>query len=154
MQLSYVNDDIQNLLPTNNINVGIKPPMKVLLVEDSFLLRNVIKENLADCQEIEVEHFAATQGNAISLLGSKQFDMLLVDIDLAQGNGFEVVKYTQKPEYPFKQPVIIMLTNHAYPYYELMAKQLGVNYFFDKSMEFDLAIETITNEAIKFTSHH
>jgi hypothetical protein len=44
-----------------------------------------------------------------------------------------------------------MLTNHANSQYRKLAKELGVNYFFDKSMDFDLAIETIELEAEKFT---
>lgn len=132
----------------------LKHPMKVLLVEDSALLREAITESLADCTEISIVDSAATQTTAINLLETQQFDMLLVDIELAQGNGFEVIRHTQSADYQFQQPVLIMLTNHAYPYYRLMAKQLGVNYFFDKSMDFDLAIDTITHEAEKFKAEH
>ena len=128
----------------------LKYPMKVLLVEDSALLRDAITESLADFNEIDIVNSAATQTKAIDLLKLQQFDMLLVDIELAQGNGFEVIKHTQSTNYLFQPPVLIMLTNHAYPYYRLMAKQLGVNYFFDKSMDFDLVIDTIAHEAEKF----
>lgn len=140
------------MLPSPHLENRFKQPMKVLLVEDSALLRNVIGESLADYKEIVIADSAATQTKAIALLKSQQFDMLLVDVELAQGNGFEVIRYTQSVEYPFEPPVLIMLTNHAYPYYRLMAKQLGVNYFFDKSMDFDLAIDTIAIEAAKFSS--
>lgn len=128
--------------------------MNVLLIEDSALIRNVINESLEECTDIFISSFAETQFHAIELLKAEAFDMLLVDIELAQGNGFEVIKFAQSAEYPFSPPVIIMLTNNATPYYRLMAKQLGVNFFFDKSMDFDLAIETITNLAFEFTHPH
>ena len=43
-----------------------------------------------------------------------------------------------------------ILTNHANSHYRSMAKDLGVHYFFDKSMDFDLAIEAIELEAERF----
>lgn len=128
-----------------------KSPMKVLLVEDSALLRDVIVENLKDCKQIDIEQFAATQSKAIELLDSVQFDMLLVDIELAEGNGFEVIKHTQISNSPFKTPVLMVLTNNAHPHYRKYAKELGADYFFDKSMDFELAIETIMSEAAKFS---
>ncbi|MBC7786973.1 MAG: response regulator transcription factor [Methylophilaceae bacterium] len=128
--------------------------MNVLLIEDSALIRNVINESLEECTDISISTYAETQHHAIELLKLEQFDMLLVDIELSQGNGFEVIKFAQSAEYLFSPPVIIILTNNASSYYRLMAKQLGVNFFFDKSMDFDLAIETITNVAFKFTHPH
>lgn len=126
--------------------------MNVLLVEDSAILRNVIRESLMDCKQLVIEKFAATQEEAKRLLDENQFDMILVDIELAEGNGFEVIKHTLQPDYPFKTPVFVMLTNHTYPHYRKSAKLLGVTHFFDKSMEFDLAVETIIREAEKFTA--
>ncbi|HYN54910.1 MAG TPA: response regulator [Methylotenera sp.] len=127
-------------------------PMKVLLVEDSILIRDALIEVLSNTDDLTVKGVAATQNGAIALLNEQQFDMLLVDIELAQGNGFEVIKHTQTKEYAFKQPVFVMLTNHANPQYRRLAKDLGVNYFFDKSMDFDIAIETIELEANRFSN--
>ncbi|MEO6118233.1 MAG: response regulator [Methylotenera sp.] len=127
-------------------------PMKVLLVEDSILIRDALIEVLSNTGDLTVKGVSATQNGAIALLNEQQFDMLLVDIELAQGNGFEVIKHTQTKEYAFKQPVFVMLTNHANPQYRRLAKDLGVNYFFDKSMDFDIAIETIELEANRFSN--
>lgn len=125
-------------------------PMKVLLVEDSVLIRDTILEILSGAKELHIDAIAATENKAIELLNTQQFDMLLVDIELAQGNGFEVIKHALKDSYAFKQPIFMMLTNHAHPQYRSLAKNLGVKYFFDKSMDFDLAIETIEHEASQF----
>ena len=127
-------------------------PMKVLLVEDSVLIRDALMEVLSGDNNLTVDGIAATQSNALALLDSQQFDMLLLDIELAEGNGFEVIRHTQKTGYPFKAPVLIMLTNHANSQYRKLAKDLGVKYFFDKSLDFDLAIETIEREAAMFSN--
>ena len=125
-------------------------PMKMLLVEDSSLLREVLFEVISNLKNLSVEGMASTQTKAISLLKEKQFDILLLDIELSEGNGFEVIKHTKKPHYPFKPPIVMMLTNHANPYYRSLAKDLDVDYFFDKSMDFDLAIQAIELEAERF----
>jgi len=138
--------------PTSAYSSVSLNPMKILLVEDSLLIRNTLIEILDNSSDLTVNGIASTQNTAIALLDEQQFDMLLVDIELAQGNGFEVIKHTQKAEYPFKEPVYVMLTNHANTQYRKLAHDLGVKYFFDKSMDFDLAIETIESEAALFSS--
>ena len=128
--------------------------MKILLVEDSALLREIITDALSNSPLLSVEAYATTQSKAIELLTEVQFDMILVDIELAEGNGFEVIKYTQTVGYPFKKPIVVMFTNHANPYYRNLAKSLNIPYFFDKSMDFDLAVETIELEAEEFVTHN
>lgn len=124
--------------------------MKILLVEDSVLLRSVITDSFKNCAHIDIQQFADTQIAATNLLDSQQFDLLLLDIELAEGNGFEVIKHTQTSHYLFKVPILIMLTNNVHPHYRKYAKELGVHHFFDKSMDFLLAIETIMIKAAKF----
>ena len=145
----------QDSRPTSNNPkpnlVGGDKPMKMLLVEDSTLLREVLFETINSFKNLSVDGMAATQSKAISLLDELQFDILLLDIELAEGNGFEVIKHTKKINYPYKPPVMMMLTNHAHPHYRSMAKELGVQYFFDKSMDFDLAMEAIELEAERFS---
>lgn len=134
---------------------GVEPgtrAMKVLLVEDSRLLRETIIDILSDCRGLSFEGVALSQDEAIAQLYEQPYDLLLVDIELAQGNGFEVIKATQRPDFPFPRPAYLILTNHAYPQYRQMANELGVDHFFDKSMDFDLAIETIEAQAARFTA--
>lgn len=138
---------------TRSRKTSNSPSMKVLIVEDSALLREALIEILQVCPGLSFEGSASTQDEAISLLQKNHFDMLMIDIELVQGNGFEVIKATQLKTYPFPRPLYVVLTNHAHPQYREMAKQLGVNYFFDKSMDFELAIETIETEAKNFLAH-
>ena len=126
--------------------------MKMLLVEDSKLLRYILFDAINHIENVNVTDTATTQQQAISLLDKTQFDIVLLDIELAQGNGFEVIKHIQQKSYAFRPPVLLMLTNHAHPHYRNLAKTLGVPYFFDKSMDFDLAIDAIELEANRFSN--
>jgi len=121
--------------------------MRILLVEDSALIRDAIVDSLSHNPAIRFDGFATTQEEAISQLQDRPFDLLLVDIELAKGNGFEVIKAIKSGISQVPQPLCIMFTNHAYTYYRNQAKALGVEHFFDKSMDFDLTIETIETAA-------
>lgn len=145
--------DIFNLMSASSQSNQLTPhPMNVLLVEDSKLIRDTLISMLSNTQSLAIKGVADTQHRAIELLDKQQFDMLLVDIELAEGNGFEVIKYALENMQTEKPPVLMMLTNHAHPQYRRFAKHLGVKYFFDKSLDFDLAIETIEQEAEQFCS--
>ncbi len=150
MNMSVSENSTSNKHHTKKVKTFGGKSMKMLLVEDSTLLREVLFEIINNLKNLSVEGMAATQSKAIGLLNETQFDILLLDIELTEGNGFEIIKHTQKPNYPFELPVIMMLTNHANSYYRNMAKNLNVHYFFDKSMDFDLAIEAIELEAERF----
>jgi DNA-binding NarL/FixJ family response regulator len=123
--------------------------MNVLLVEDSRRLRQSIVEMLSDYSNIHINDVATTKDEATALLDKKQYDLIIADIELAQGNGLDVIKHTQESHYPFKSPVTVVLTNHTNTLYKRIAKNLNVKYFYDKSMDFEAAIQSIVNESKK-----
>jgi DNA-binding NarL/FixJ family response regulator len=120
---------------------------KLLLVEDSALIRDVIVEMLHDCEQLEIENIATTSDEAIDFLNAGEYDMVVLDIELAKGTGFDVVRHTQQQNFPFKTPDIVMLTNHGNSYYRNLARDMGVEYFFDKSLQFDECMEVIQQRA-------
>jgi DNA-binding NarL/FixJ family response regulator len=121
--------------------------MHVMLVEDSMLIRQALIDALASSPVANFDGFASTAADAISMLRSRQFDMVVIDIELAQGTGFDVLHNINQADFPYTPPISMVLTNHAYLVYRRLAQLLGVKYFFDKSMHFNEAIETIEEEA-------
>jgi DNA-binding NarL/FixJ family response regulator len=124
--------------------------MKILLVEDSLLLRTTIKEILSEYPDLEVAGEAGGAPEAISLLEKMQFDMIVSDISLTMGNGFDVIRYALSPDYAHPKPVCMIVTNYTDARYLDRSTDLGVKYFYDKSMDFGLAIEAIEAEAKEF----
>jgi DNA-binding NarL/FixJ family response regulator len=120
---------------------------KILLIEDSKLIRECIAEVISDSPKLTIENIATTSHEAISLLDQHQYDMIVADIELAQGNGFEVIKHIRDKDYALNQPDVIVLTNHGNSFYRNMAKQLGVKHFFDKSLEFETCMDVIQTYA-------
>jgi DNA-binding NarL/FixJ family response regulator len=119
----------------------------VMLVEDSLLIRQALTEALASSGVALFDGFASTSQEAIAILRTRRFDMVVVDIELSHGTGFDVLQEINKADFPYPPPVTMVLTNHAYVIYRHRANALGVKYFFDKSMHFDEAIEAIETEA-------
>lgn len=125
--------------------------MKILMVEDSEIIRDAITGMLAGYPNLEITHFAVSPKEAIDLLDQYTFDFMILDIELKRGNGFEVIHHIRRPEYALPAPITMMFTNHANSKYRRLASELKVDYFFDKSIDFDSAIGVIESEAEKFS---
>jgi DNA-binding NarL/FixJ family response regulator len=123
--------------------------VRVMLVEDSALIREALIDALALSAVAHFEGFATTANDAITALRAQPYDIIVIDIELAKGTGFDVLLNINQTDFPYKPPVSIVLTNHAYPVYKYQAELLGVKYFFDKSMHFIEAIEAIEQEAMR-----
>ena len=65
---------------------------RILLIEDSEALSRRLVDLLSEPGAVAVAALAATQAEAISRLKEGVFDVLVVDIELAEGNGVAVVR--------------------------------------------------------------
>lgn len=122
---------------------GIEPVVTALLVEDSVLIREALVEALSASGHVVFTAFAATANDAIAALKQQRFDLAVIDLELLEGTGFDVLSYIKNNE--LNPPVRVVLTNHAFSLYERRARMLGVEHFFDKSMHFTEAVQTIEN---------
>jgi two-component system, OmpR family, response regulator len=110
-------------------------PVRVFLIEDSPSVRDRLIDFLVEPGEIEMVGFAETEADAIEQLKTRPIDVAIVDINLKQGTGFGVIDSirAKRPEPP---PTIVVLTNYAFPEFELACRQRGADYFFDKVTQF------------------
>ncbi|MCC7161556.1 MAG: response regulator transcription factor [Anaerolineae bacterium] len=111
--------------------------MNVFVVEDSSLLRERLIRTLNEIRGIQVSGFSDTADEAIQLIEQARPDAIILDIRLRQGNGYQVL---QKVKSPGKPPLVIILTNFAYPQYRKRYLDAGADFFFDKSNEFDKVV--------------
>jgi len=119
-----------------------RTPVKLFLVEDSALIRERLAEELASAGRIEVVGAAETQSAAIAALRDLPCDAIILDLDLKQGNGFEVLKRV-RANHRGPRPLVIVFTNYVYPHYRNESMRLGADFFFDKAQDFDRLRETI-----------
>jgi len=71
---------------------------------------------------------------AIADLFALQPDLIVIDISLASGSGFDVLRVLQEQSL-VPEAIKVVLTNHASSEYESLSLQLGADRFFDKSWE-------------------
>lgn len=114
-----------------------------MIVDDSILLQERLASIIME-QNITTELlFAINTITAIELLEKNKTDIVICDIRMPGGGGFELLKYI-KDKYP--KIMVIMMTNYPYPQYKQRALELGAEYFFSKTDD----LEKITTVLEKY----
>ena len=100
--------------------------MKVLIVDDEELIRDVIKEYLT----LEnMEYMEASDGiEAISLAKNNEFDCIIMDIMMPKMDGYQAVKEIRK----FSKVPFIMLSARTDEYDKLASFDIGVDDYVTK----------------------
>ncbi len=120
--------------------------MNVFIVENSVSLRERLTLILAGLKGVRVVGHAATAAEAVQKIGQTSPDVVILDIRLDEGTGFEVL---EKIKVPHKRPIIVVLTNYPYPQYRVRYMRAGADFFFDKSTELDSALQVLKDLGMK-----
>ena len=105
---------------------------RILLIEDSAVLSRRLVDLLSEPGRVAVTAQAATQSEALLKLQEATYDVLVVDIELAEGNGVAVIRQTRQLYPPDAQPLIVVLTNYASDFVRDHCFAAGADYFLDK----------------------
>ncbi len=105
---------------------------RVLLVEDSRLLTDRLRETFATLDGVELVAAVADESSAVEAASDKRIDAIILDLQLKQGTGFGVVERLGS-----KRPTIIVFTNYVLPEYQRRAAALGIEYFLNKSRDYE-----------------
>ena len=103
--------------------------VRVLVADDHAIIREGLKQIIADSGEFAVNGEAETGLQAIQQARSGDFDIVLLDISLPDRNGIEVLKQLKK-EIP-ALPVLI-LTMHREDQYAIRALKAGASGYLNK----------------------
>jgi DNA-binding NarL/FixJ family response regulator len=106
--------------------------MKVFLVEDAPLLRERLSALIVAIPGASVVGHAAGAKEALEGALRERPDAVVLDIHLAEGNGFDVMRGLRAAGFA---PEIYVLTNYPLDGYRQAAERLGARGFFDKSSE-------------------
>jgi len=107
--------------------------MKVFLVEDSTHLRTRLQAMIEAIPGATLLGHASGASEAIREIAACKPDVVVLDIHLAEGNGFDVMRAAAKSAL---ETAFYVLTNHPMAGYRMSAERLGALGFFDKSTEF------------------
>ncbi|MFO7325825.1 MAG: response regulator [Pseudomonadota bacterium] len=106
--------------------------LRVLLVEDSPRIAERVRELLVQEEGVRVLETVADERSALRALTEQAVDVLILDLQLKVGTGFGVLEALGS-----HRPMIIVMTNYALPQYRERARQLGVEHFLNKAMDFE-----------------
>jgi len=117
---------------------------KLLLVEDEEVLRKslalFLKNNGHDVVEAEGEP------EALELLGSNGFDLVVADIFLGEGSGLGLMSYIREQSPRVK---CIAITGHASLDYAIQALRKGVTDYLLKPFKYSDLIDSVNNAIIQ-----
>ena len=119
--------------------------IKVMLADDHILIREGIKKLLEFDGSIEVIEQASDGFECLDKLKKVTPDILLLDINMPNMNGIDVLEELKAKKNPVK---VLILTVHSEVEYLVKAVDIGANGYILKdsgSAELKLAIEAIVN---------
>ena len=109
--------------------------LRVVIVEDSAIIRARLAETLSEIPNLEIIGQAESESDALSLLGEREWDAVVLDLQLKEGTGLGILKKLRQGGRPSHTKVIVF-TNYAFPQYRERSLSFGADFFFDKAREF------------------
>jgi CheY-like chemotaxis protein len=107
--------------------------LQVYIVEDSPIIRRLLTSTI-EAAGAELVGSSGGAQSAIAELSMLRPDLIVVDISLNSGNGFDVLRALQERKL-VPAAIKVVLTNFASAENEDLSLRLGANRFFDKSNE-------------------
>jgi two-component system, OmpR family, response regulator len=127
-------------------NVVRLPTLRVVIIEDSAIIRMRLAEALLEIPNLEIIGEVETETDAVRLLGTSGWDAAILDLQLRQGTGLGVLKKLRAEGRP-ESSTVIVFTNYAFPQYRDRSLSLGADFFFDKSREFHRVRDVLSDLA-------
>ena len=109
--------------------------LSVLLVEDSRVLAERLRETLLSVPGVQLAGTVDSEADALAVLQRQPVDVVLLDLHLRQGTGFGVLRAI--PNDQVRKTVVIVLTNYDLAEYRRAAAALGARHFLDKLRDFE-----------------
>jgi len=124
-------------------------PLRILLVEDSPLLRGRLENMLAQHVVFTVTGVAAAEAEAVEKLDVVPYDVIVVDVELRPGSGIGVIREARARTREAADDChvwIIVLTNYDLPTVRERCIQAGADHFLDKMREIDQLIREVEGQ--------
>ena len=122
------------VLDAGEARAGDPLPLRVLLIEDSPLIRERLAETIVEAGRVEIVGQADSEQAAIGLIASTPWHAMVLDLQLRHGTGLGVLRALVSVRPPGAR--VIVLTNYAFPQYRAKSLALGADHFLDKAREY------------------
>lgn len=114
--------------------------MKILIADDSSIIRESLGKLISRNNPEAVITNAVNVRDAINKICEQNPDLIVLDLTMPGGDGFDVLREVQKRE---RKTTVILLTNYATDVNRKRGEQAKADFFFDKTDEFYKVIDVI-----------
>lgn len=114
----------------------------LLVVEDSLPLMERILYLLEGVSQIEFILHAANSAETLRIINEMPVDVVLLDINLPDGNGIDILKKIKEIRPETK---VVMFTNYGAKVFRDACYKLGADGFLEKSNDFEQVPHIVTN---------
>jgi|AntAceMinimDraft_16_1070373.scaffolds.fasta_scaffold38914_1 DNA-binding NarL/FixJ family response regulator len=108
--------------------------MKVFIADDSPIIQERLMTMLSDITEVEIVGKAHDTPEAIKSIKELKPDVVILDNRMPGGGGIEVLQSIKKD---LPRTKVIVFTNYPYTQYRKKFMELGADFFFSKSIQFE-----------------
>jgi two-component system, OmpR family, response regulator len=115
--------------------------LKITIVEDSPYIRKNLIRFISEIKGAEITGEAEDVEYALKLVEDKSPDIIILDIELKNSNGFDLLNKIKSSREA--APLVMMFSNLSSLSYKEKALKGKADYFFDKTNDFDELITTI-----------
>lgn len=113
-----------------------------MIVDDSRIISKRLEEMLNEIEGLNIQSISEDGIEAYSNYLKYSPDLIILDLMIPKMNGLDVLRSIRLQD---KKVVIIILTNYHQSYFRDLSKELGADYFLDKSAEFDKIVKICSN---------
>jgi DNA-binding NarL/FixJ family response regulator len=115
---------------------------KVLLIDDSIIIGNRMKEMMESCNTVYLLDQAFNIEDGLKVFESENPGITILDIGFPGNSGMFLIPLIKKLNNSAK---VIMFTNYSHKAYQTKCYEMGADEFFDKSTESELLKEYLEN---------
>lgn len=118
--------------------------LRVLLVDDHAIIRDGIKQILADTDDLAVGGEAANASEALLLVREQEWDVIVLDISMPGRSGLDLIRQLrdEKPKLP-----ILILSMHHEDQYAVRALHAGAAGYLTKESDAELLVQAVRRVA-------
>lgn len=111
------------------ISVAVAKPYRILIVDDHAIVREGLKQILAEVEDIEVAGEADCSSCALQMARREPWDLVLMDITMPDRSGLETLELMKKEHPGIK---VLMLSMHRETQYAVRALKSGAAGYLNK----------------------
>ncbi|HEY9097257.1 MAG TPA: response regulator transcription factor [Thiobacillus sp.] len=118
----------------------IAKPYRILIVDDHAIVREGLKQILAEVSDIEVGGEADCSSRAVQMARKEPWDLVLMDISMPDRSGLETLEILKKEHPGIK---VLMLSMHRETQYAVRALKSGAAGYLNKQSAPDQLVDAI-----------